>query len=359
MRTTRRHPRLGFGLGSLVLGLTLAVTGFASVPAGAAANGNSASGGSVTLCHRTNAPSNPYRVVTVAFDASNGELQGPDHTGHAGPAFDFSADPADADYPYTTPRDGDQWGDIIPPYSWSGGSFPGRNWTEGQAIWESGCGVPATPAVGSVTLDKVTAGDDQPLDTTVFTFSVECEEAVVPEAAPDIAPADPPALAAADVAIGTTCTIGEGAVSDAGFASATFSVDGGPAVPGPVTVTMDQAEQVISVVATNTYQCVAPLVADGAGGCVPPVVVTDACPAIEGVQTDTTLCPPAVEGSAVTTTTTTTTAPAAVEGVQVRAGAELPRTGSGTSRLALFGLGLVLLGAGALLVGRDEHLVTS
>jgi LPXTG-motif cell wall-anchored protein len=350
------HQRVrAVGLGTLVLGVIVAVTGLTTASAGAAPSGKPGAG-SITICHRTNAPSNPYRVVTVSFDASNGQLQGPDHTGHAGPVFDFSADPADPGYPYTTPRSGDQWGDIIPAYSWSGGSYPGMNWVDGEAIWEAGCNV-AAPEVGSITLDKVTAGDGQPADTTSFAFSVDCEDATVPEAAPEIAPADPVALVATDVAVETTCTIGEDAVTDPGFVSTTFSVDGGPAVSGPVTVGMTNAEQTIAIVVTNTYECVAPNTPDGEGGCVPPVVVVDdACPTVDGVQTDTTLCPPVVEGNVITPTTiaTVTAAPAQVAGVQVVRAAELPRTGAGTSRAALLGIGFLLLGAGALLVGREQ-----
>lgn len=356
MTTTPTHRRQAraLGLGALVIGTVLAVTGLAAATAGAAPSGKPGTG-SITMCHRTNAPSNPYRVITVSFDASNGELQGPDHTGHAGPVFDFSADPADPSYPYTTPRDGDQWGDIIPAYSWTGGSYPGMNWTEGQAIWEAGCNV-AAPEVGSITLDKVTAGDGQPADTTSFGFSVDCEDATVPEAAPAIAPADPIALVAADVAVETTCTIGEDAVTDPGFVSTTFSVEGGPAVPGPVTVEMTNAEQVIDIVVTNTYECVAPNTPDGEGGCVPPVVVDDACPTVDGVQADTTLCPPIVEDTVVTqpVVTPTPAAPTQVAGVQIVRAAELPRTGAGTSRAALLGIGFLLMGAGALLFGREQ-----
>ncbi len=336
--TKQRHRARAFGLTTIVAGVLLAVTGFSAAPASAAVNDHQ-----IEICHATSSGSNPYTTPTP----NKWQITAPN--GHG------------------TLHDDD----IIPPFaagshgghSWD--AYPGKNWdAAGQQIWADGCNV-IPPGSGTVTLDKVTAGDGQPLDTTDFTFSVVCDDAVVSDPAPVLSPEDPAAVVAAEVVVETSCTIGENAVSDPGFVSATFSVDGGPEVAGPVTVTMDQSEQVISVVVTNTYQCVAPLVPDGAGGCVPPVVVTDACPAVEGVQTDTTLCPPAVEGTAVTTTTSTTsTTTAAVAGAdvlgeQVVASAELPRTGSGTSRLALLGLGLVLLGAGALLVGRDEHLVTS
>jgi hypothetical protein len=132
---THRSRQFKIGLATVATGMLLAVVGLSMSPASAAPKG---SGGEITLCHRTNSTSNPYRIITVSFSGSNGELQGPDHTGHTGPAFDYSADPAVA---YPPPHNGDQWGDIIPPYSWDGGSYPGSdNWTEGgEAIHDEGC----------------------------------------------------------------------------------------------------------------------------------------------------------------------------------------------------------------------------
>jgi LPXTG-motif cell wall-anchored protein len=219
------------------------------------------------------------------------------------------------------------------------------NWEDGEATWDAQCGVPAEPAVGSITLDKVTAGDNQPVDTTAFTFSVVCDEATVPEAAPAIAPADPVATVATDVAQGSTCTIGE--TDAAGAASTSFSVDGAAGVAGPVTVTMTDAEHVIEIVATNTFACPAGQVPNGQGGC-----GVDACPTVEGFQADTTLC--TIVENTVVTQTPTPPAPTHVAGIQVTRAAELPRTGKSTLPLSELGLGLVLLGAGALLFARDE-----
>jgi hypothetical protein len=100
----------------------------------------------VTICHRTNSVTNPYRVNTVDISSTDGSLGkgSNDHTHHLGLAFDFSADP---DVAYPPPRNGDQWGDIIPPYQWGETpeqSFPGMNWVAGQAIWEAGCTVPGS-----------------------------------------------------------------------------------------------------------------------------------------------------------------------------------------------------------------------
>jgi hypothetical protein len=91
----------------------------------------------VTLCHATDADSNPYVAITVDI-ASAGEAQtAKGHAAHTGPIW----------------QPGDQanhvkWGDIIPPYSFFGFNFPGLNWTaEGMAILQNGCKVapPASP----------------------------------------------------------------------------------------------------------------------------------------------------------------------------------------------------------------------
>src|SRR4051794_22710717 len=67
----------------------------------------------VTICHRTNSPSNPYVRITVdvasvdGIDNDNGK--GDHNAEHNGPVFDTSGNTV-----YTTPRSGDDWGDIIP-----------------------------------------------------------------------------------------------------------------------------------------------------------------------------------------------------------------------------------------------------
>jgi hypothetical protein len=106
----------------------------------------SAASDKVTICHRTNSVTNPYTSPSVSFDAATGVLkdngQG-DHTSHTGPVWD-------ANTAYPTPHNGDQWGDIIPPYTWPGdknhpgGSYDGLNWTEeGRAIYDNDCKVSA------------------------------------------------------------------------------------------------------------------------------------------------------------------------------------------------------------------------
>lgn len=71
----------------------------------------------VQVCHATNSNSNPYNLNIV--DA-NSIVNNPN--GHA-----YHED------------------DIIPPFDYDGGSFPGLNWTvQNIAIWENGCAIPQT-----------------------------------------------------------------------------------------------------------------------------------------------------------------------------------------------------------------------
>ena len=338
--TTKHTPRTRIqrlGLGTLVAGIILAVTGLAAAPAGAAVNDHQ-----ITICHATASAQNPYSTP----QPNKWQIMSPN--GHG-----FDAD------------------DIIPPFdagskgnhSWP--AFPGLNWdAEGQAIHAAGCNEVPPPATGSVTLDKVTAGDGQPVGTTAFDFTVSCESGTVPDTTPTITPEDPALTVATGVEVGDSCTITE--TGAAGAASTTFSVDGGADAAGPAVVTMTNAEQVISVLVTNTYQCPQGQTPDGQGGCTTPVDVcpdiagsqtdpaqcpapVDQCPTVAGLQTDTSLCPTVVEGS-----TITPSKPTQVEGAQLTRSAELPRTGTGTSRVALLGFGLVLMGAGALVFGREH-----
>ena len=66
----------------------------------------------VTVCHATSSDSKPYIQQEPAKDSDVGG-----HDGHDG--------------------------DIIPPFEFEGGSYPGKNWTaEGQAIYDNDCVVP-------------------------------------------------------------------------------------------------------------------------------------------------------------------------------------------------------------------------
>lgn len=109
----------------------------------------------VTICHRTNSITNPYVQETVAassVDGDNGNDNGQgDHLlEHTGPVFDVNTT-------YPTPHNGDQWGDIIPPFDTNNASYDNPqtslNWVDnatGQAIWNNGCNLPGTVKVNKL-----------------------------------------------------------------------------------------------------------------------------------------------------------------------------------------------------------------
>ena len=101
----------------------------------------------VTICHATGSNSNPY---VIHNPAKSGDVSG--HDGHNGPVW-FSGIT-------------ETWGDIIPPFDYEGGSYPGKNWTEaGQAFYNNSCNIPAPPPVEStLTLEKIIDGGGATLD---------------------------------------------------------------------------------------------------------------------------------------------------------------------------------------------------
>src|SRR3989338_11391968 len=75
----------------------------------------------VTICHATNSDANPYVTQNPAKNADVGG-----HNGHNGPIW-FDGITED-------------WGDIIHPFDFEDGSYPGKNWsTEGQEIYNNDC----------------------------------------------------------------------------------------------------------------------------------------------------------------------------------------------------------------------------
>lgn len=273
-RTTRTRRA---GVVVATTGLVLAASGLGTGVAGATPKGGDLQ---ITICHATSSVTNPYTVITVSVSAADGGLGkgGNDHSSHTGPVFDFTADPSDPDYPYHPPAK--DWGDIIPPFQWDGGSFPGLNWGEtGQAVHAAGCAAPAQDP-----------GDEQPGEDP----ETEDPETEDPETED---PGDQPE-------------------------DEEPAVDACPDVEG---VQVDAAECEV--------------------GLVPPFVVEndDAEVAADGEVAG-------PRGPA--------RRPTEVAGIQVlpqgRTGTaqQLPRTGADTTALALAGLGLVLMGAGAVVAAR-------
>jgi hypothetical protein len=128
--TTTQRTRVARWGGALLL--AVAPLPWLGVGAAAATPGDDAK---ITICHRTNAVTNPYVVITVDVAAADGDLgndngQGDHYAEHLGPVFDPEAD-------YQPPFSGDEWGDIIPPIP---GVHDGLNWSDaGQAIYANDC----------------------------------------------------------------------------------------------------------------------------------------------------------------------------------------------------------------------------
>jgi hypothetical protein len=167
----------------------------------------------VTICHRTNANSNPY--VQVTPDVA-GVLDG--HAGHTGSVWDP-----------TLKAQHVKWGDIIPPFDYDGGSFPGQNWTpEGKAIYKNDCVPPGPPPVqqfGSLIVSKVVTGlplVGTPVDgaiPTEFTAHVSCDDGTDQDVTFPITGGAGSPSRIDDIEAGSSCTVVE--LDTAGFPTGT------------------------------------------------------------------------------------------------------------------------------------------
>ena len=126
----------------------------ASVVAGAGVlfmglNTASADPASVTLCHATASTTHPYQEITVAPNAIQNLIFGPNgHGSHTGPVFDPNGG-----------KNQPAWGDIIPAFSYGDPviNYPGMNLADGQAILDAGCLVPGEPT--ETVTDTASASD--------------------------------------------------------------------------------------------------------------------------------------------------------------------------------------------------------
>ena len=109
----------------------------------------------VTICHADDSQKKPYVTNTPDKTADVGG-----HDNHNGGVWY----PGIADH---------SWGDIIPPFYYVGGYYPGQNWTtEGQTIYNNGCQYPS----GFINVVKVISNDAT--NYSDFSFSVNSESPV-------------------------------------------------------------------------------------------------------------------------------------------------------------------------------------
>lgn len=152
----------------LIVGLFAALTLVALPTQGANAVSTRSKPDKVTICHRTHATTNPYRMITVSTNAADGDLHTPttgnepngadgDHAGTIHNGY-VSANPNDLvdtnthyvtlggvqirvfDPSYTYAANNKVWEDIIPPFTVTRNStvlkYPGFNWNAiGKAIY--------------------------------------------------------------------------------------------------------------------------------------------------------------------------------------------------------------------------------
>jgi len=203
----------------------------------------------VSICHRTNSNQNPYIINNPAAD---GDVSG--HDDHRG-----SDDPGPVWNP-TLKQNHIRWGDIIPPFKFAGGTYPGLNWTaDGQAIYANDCdpNLPPPEVFGTLTIEKVVVNPESPdVPSGGFTVHVACDD----KARDDIVipkegnAGDPVVID--DVEAGSHCIVTE-VNPPAGVSYTPSGVDQAPGV-------IVDKDQTVAVTITNTFTLPEPPVPGGA-----------------------------------------------------------------------------------------------
>ena len=117
----------------------LVATGLLALWGGVAVSSPPGGPDTITICHASDSDTNPYNLEHPSRTADAGG-----HAGHTGPVWHLGLK-----------SDGIAWGDIIPPFDYVGGHFPGLNWdTIGQAFFANDCEL-----VVSVSLVKTNNAD--------------------------------------------------------------------------------------------------------------------------------------------------------------------------------------------------------
>ena len=126
----------------------------------------------VTICHRTHATTNPYRLITVSTSsivAANSTVNGHGQHNSKSTRLGLNGGAGDGIFnpPYAKPSL-KHWGDIIPPFkAVNGGTFPGLNWK-----W-------STPTYTDAIFDKTEfkAIDADTQKTTAVKFEIDALKA--------------------------------------------------------------------------------------------------------------------------------------------------------------------------------------
>ncbi len=162
------------------LGAALVATPLLAISASATPSGSD--GHKVTICHRNNDDKKPYVQESVDI-ASTGLLKS-GHNDHTGDVWSAGMK-----------ADHEKWGDIIPAYTYTKGSFsftfPGLNWdADGKAIYNAGCKVvvptptvttPSTEPTDEPSSPEETATEEPGSPEPTATESTATEEAGSPE----------------------------------------------------------------------------------------------------------------------------------------------------------------------------------
>ena len=158
----------------------------------------------VEICHATSSQSNPYTDISVSVNSVENAQSVHGHGDHTGGIY-----PAD------------NWGDIIPPFTYRTVTYPGMNWTtEGISIWTNGCNPPAPTATPTPVATNTPLPTATPQATSTSTSTPE-----PPTSTPSPVPTETPLPTATlePNAYTSTCQTGEATDSSSGVACTEYS----------------------------------------------------------------------------------------------------------------------------------------
>jgi hypothetical protein len=205
----------------------------------------------VTICHRTNSNNNPYVINSPAAD---GDVSG--HADHVGDGTLTEPVPGPV-WNDTLKAQHIKWGDIIPPFKWSGGDYPGLNWTAaGQAIYENDCEAPppVEQLFGELEITKAVVNGTVPGAPASFTLHVDCDDKTRDDIVINGTGNVGNPVVISDIEAGSTCIITE---LNTNTFPAGSTVAFNPPTANTTGVLVD-AEQTVEVTVTNTFQAPTP-----------------------------------------------------------------------------------------------------